>query len=447
MKATGTERSSFSERRPEPEYDNVTPLKRSEALEVEPQTSARGKWWLLALLLIAAVLAGGYYFTRSKKAASTNAAATATTTAPKPDAPIEVTTAAAIARSLPRTVEVVGTLAGDEEVIVSAQIAGEISALNVDFGSYVQQGQIIAQIDRRDAQLKLEQAEAQMKQTMARLGMKEGVKFDPTNTADVQQVKAQLDWTKTDLDRATKLVEAGDVPRAIYDQALTQKNLAQARYQAALDAVNQQVAVVEQQQAAINLARKNLGDTVVRAPISGAVKEKTQSRGAFVPVGGKLLTLVRTNPLRLRVDIPETYASFVRVGQTITLTTEAFADRTFSGRVARIGASLNEQTRSLMVEATVANPSNQLRPGMFAKSQLVTNRGGAAVMIPNKAVHTVAGLNKVFVIENGKAVERLVKTGVTDGELIEITEGIKEGEQVATSNADKLQQGSVVSRQ
>ena len=425
------------------EKDNVTPLRPHRAEKIAPAKSSRRKWvWLILCLLVAV---GGVVAFRSRKAAQPTTAAQPIATAPKPDAPLEVTTAAAISRSLPRTVEVVGTLAGDEEVVVSAQIAGEISALNVDFGSYVQQGQVIAQIDRRDAQLKLEQAEAQLKQTMARLGMKEGVRFDPTNTADVQQVKAQLDGTKTDLERATKLVEAGDVPRAVYDQALTQKNLAQARYQAALDAVGQQVALVEQQQAAINLARKNLGDTVIRSPISGAVKEKTQARGAYVPVGGKILTLVRTNPLRLRVDIPETYASFVRVGQTITLITDAFPERTFSGRVARIGASLSEQTRSLMVEATVANSSNQLRPGMFAKAQLVTNQNGAAVMIPNKAVYTIAGINKVFVIENGKAVERLVKIGVTDGELIEITEGIKETEQVATSNADKLQQGSLVS--
>ncbi len=404
--------------------------------------------WVFSLTapLIGALLAGGFFLTRKQKNAQTAAtAATTTATAPKPDAPVEVTTAAAISRSLPRTVEVVGTLAADEEVIVSAQIAGEISALNVDFGSYVQQGQIIAQIDKRDAQLKLEQAEASLKQTMARLGMKDSVRFDPTNTADVQQVKAQLDWTKMDLDRATKLVEAGDVPRAVYDQALTQKNLAQARYQAALDAVNQQVAVIEQQQASINLAKKNVGDTVVRSPISGAVKEKFQARGAFVPVGGRLVSLVRTNPLRLRADIPESSAAAVRIGQTITLTTEAFPDRTFIGRVARIGASLNEQTRALTIEAEVSNPNNQLRPGMFAKSQLTTNRGGAAVMIPKKALYTVAGLNKVFVIENGKAVERIVKMGITDGELIEITEGVNEGEQVATSNPDTLQQGSIVS--
>jgi RND family efflux transporter MFP subunit len=451
MNATGTERSSVkpehgTDRGTERDLNNVRPLRRDETVEIEPTTSSRGKWWFLALLLIGAIVAAGFYFTRSKKAAPANAAATATTTtAAKLDAPIEVTTAAAISRSLPRTVEVVGSLAADEEVIVSAQIAGEISVLNVDFGQYVQQGQIIAQIDKRDAQLKLEQAEASLKQTMARLGMKEGVKFDPTQTADVQQVKAQLDWTKMDLDRATKLVEAGDVPRAVYDQALTQKNLAQARYQAALDAVNQQVAVIEQQQAAINLARKNVSDTVVRSPISGAVKEKFQARGAFVPIGGRLVSLVRTNPLRLRADIPESSAAAVRVGQTITLTTEAFPDRTFSGRVARIGASLNEQTRALTVEAEVLNPGNQLRPGMFAKSQLVTNRGGAAVMIPKNAMVTIAGLNKVFVIENGKATERIVKTGITDGDLIEITEGVNEGEQVATSNADKLQQGSVVS--
>ncbi len=441
MNATGTDRSA------ERKYDNVTPMKHGANVEVEPQTSSRGKWWFLGLLLIGAILTAGFFLLRGK--ASSNTAATATTEAPapKPEAPVEVATAAAISRSLPRTVEVVGTLAADEEVIVSAQIAGEISALNVDFGSYVQQGQIIAQIDKRDAQLKLEQAEAALKQTMARLGMKDGVKFDPTNTADVQQVKAQLEWTKMDLDRATKLVEAGDVPRAVYDQALTQKNLAQARYQAALDGVNQQVAVVEQQQAAINLAKKNVGDTVVRSPISGAVKEKFQARGAFVPVGGRLVSLVRTNPLRLRADIPESSAAAVRIGQTITLSTEAFPDRTFTGRVARIGASLNEQTRALTVEAEVANPGNQLRPGMFAKSQLVTNRGGAAVMIPKKALVTIAGLNKVYVIENGKAVERIVKIGITDGELIEITEGVNDGDQVATSNADKLQQGTIVSRQ
>ena len=151
-----------------------------------------------------------------------------------------------------------------------------------------------------------------------------------------------------------------------------------------------------------------------------------------------------TNPIRLRADIPESSVSAVRVGQTISVTTDAFPNRTFTGRVTRLGTSLSEQTRALPVEAVIANPSNTLRPGMFAKSQLVTNRNGSAIMVPTKAIFTIAGILKVFVIENGKAVEKLVKTGLTDGELIEITEGINEGDQVATSNLDKLQQGSNV---
>jgi multidrug resistance efflux pump len=98
-----------------------------------------------------------------------------------------------------------------------------------------------------------------------------------------------------DLDRAAKLVEHGDISRSIFDQAQTQFNLAQARHQASIDAVNQQLAVVEQQRSALNLAKKSLADTVVRSPISGAVKEKSTARGAYLPVNGKIVTLVKIN--------------------------------------------------------------------------------------------------------------------------------------------------------
>ncbi|MGE0882176.1 MAG: efflux RND transporter periplasmic adaptor subunit [Blastocatellales bacterium] len=357
---------------------------------------------------------------------------------------VDVTTAAAITRGLQRGVEVVGSLAADEEVIVSAQAAGELSQLSVDFGSYVTRGQVIALIDQRDAKLKVEQAEATLKQTLARLGMKEGEKFDPNQNADVRVAKASLDWAQMDLDRSSKLIENGDIARSVYDQAVTQHNLAKARYQAALDAVNQQLAIVEQQRAALALARKAITDTVVRSPISGAVKEKFANRGSYLAVGGRIVSLVKINPLRLRADIPESFAAAVQKGQTMTLTVEAFPGRTFSGRVVRIGPSLNEQTRALTVEAEVNNSGNQLRPGMFAKSQLITSSNAPAIMIPARAVQTIAGLSKIFVVGNGKVTERLVKTGQTDGDLMEIVEGLKEGEAVATNNLDKLQTGTIV---
>jgi len=403
----------------------------------------RARWAVLLILLVGVVVTV-VALTRGRQKA---APAVATETKPAALQPIEVTTVPAITRNLQRGVEVVGSLAADEEVVISAQVAGELAGLTVDFGSYVQQGQVIAQIDKRDAELKLNQAEATLKQTMARLGMREGEKFEPEQNAEVKQAKASLDWSKMDLDRTIKLIENGDISRSIYDQALTNRNMAEARHQAAVDAVRQQLAVVEQQRAAIDLARKALNDTVVRAPINGAVKEKHAARGTYLPVNGKIVTLVRINPLRLRADIPESSAAAVRTGQMMTLAIDAFPGRTFTGKVVRIGASLNEQTRALTVEAEVSNPNNLLRPGMFAKSQLITQQNAPAVMVPQRAVVNVAGLTKVFVIEHGQATERIVKTGTTDGELIEITSGVKDGELVATSNPDKLQQGTSVRSQ
>ena len=414
-------------------------------IDTNSQTVQEGARIALTMVLLVTVGAGVLLGTGcNRNHASTEGNPTNATGSSLAVPPVDVATAEAITRNLQRGVEVVGSLLADEEVVVSAQAPGELAQLNVDFGNYVARGQIIAHIDARDANLKVEQAEAALKQTMARLGMKEGQKFDPDRSADVRVAKAQLDWEKMNLDRQTRLVENGDISRAVYDQAATAHNLAQARYQAALDAVNQQLAVVEQQRAALNLAKKAVTDTVVRAPISGAVKEKHASRGSYLVVNSRIVTLVKIDPLRLRADIPEYAAALVRTGQTMTLTVEAFPDRTFTGRVVRIGPSLSEQTRALAVEAEVTNRGNLLRPGMFAKSTLITAKDAPAVMVPRRAVQLIAGLNKVFVIENGRASERIVKTGVSDGDLIEIVEGVRAGDNVATSNLDKLQEGSVV---
>src|SRR5215510_6832974 len=186
------------------------------------------KLHILAALVVAAALAAACANSQAKDEANTasNSQPTATPT------PVDVATAAAITRNLQRDVEVVGSFAADEEVVVSAQAAGELSQLNVDFGGYVSQGQVIATIDQRDAKLKVEQAEATLKQTLARLGMKEREKFDSNQNADVRVAKSQLDWAKLELDGSVKLIEKGDISRSIYDQAQTQYNLAQARHQA-----------------------------------------------------------------------------------------------------------------------------------------------------------------------------------------------------------------------
>lgn len=411
-----------------------------EAVAVKPR---RGRLIVLAILAVV-VIGAAIVFAMSRRApapaASTPVAAAETTAAQ----PVEVTSATAVTRYAAQNVEVVGSLAADEEVIIAAQAEGELSSLTVDFGSFVQQGQVIAQIDQRNAQLKVEQAQAALNQTTARLGMKEGERYDPVTNADVRVAKSQLDWAKMDLDRATRLVEQGDISRSVYDQAQIAFHTAEARYQASIDQVRQQLAMVEQLRAALALARKEVGDTVVRAPISGAIKEKHVSRGSYLQKNGRIVTIVRINPLRVRTEIPESSSGAVRIGQTTSFRVDTFPDRTFNARIVRIGPSMNETTRALTIEAEVNNPNNLLRPGMFARSQLVVNPNASAVYVPLKAVQYIAGLSKLFVIHQGLASERIVKTGTTDGEMIQILEGVKEGEIVATSNLEKLQQGTTV---
>ncbi len=401
-------------------------------------------------LLVMVGVAGGlgllfwFYLRPMERDAAVEAKVATVSSSPSASVAIDVTSAAAITRNLERGLEVVGSLAADEEVLIGAQVPGELAELKVDFGSFVTAGQVIAQIDQRDAKLRIEQAEAALRQTMARLGMKEGEKFEARQNAEVKIAQGALELATVELERAARLIEKGDIARAVYDQARINHGLAQARHQAAVDAVNQQLAVVEQQRAALALARKSLTDTIVRAPITGAVKEKFAARGAYLGVGGRILSLVKINPLRLRADVPEYAAASAKVGQSMTLRVEAFPEQSFTGRVVRIGASLSEQTRSLTVEAEVANPRNLLRPGMFAKSNLILSKATPVVLVPQRAVVTAAGLTKLFVLENGRIAERIVRTGVMDGELVEISEGIREGEIVATSNTDKLQQGSLI---
>ena len=362
----------------------------------------------------------------------------------EPAAAIEVNTAAAIERSTNRSVEVVGSLVAEDEVTVSSQGSGNLEDITVDLGSAVRRGQEIARLDQRELKLKVDQAQGTLHQAEARLGIKRGERIDPQKQPDVRLAFAALERARYDLNASRSLAESGDISKQqldVYQKTLDQ---AEARYQAALENVRNLEAIIEEKRAALDLTAKQLTDTQIVSPINGVVKEKAASRGEYLQPGKAIVTIVQIDPLRLRVDIPEYAAASVKTGQTLTLTVEAFPGRTFNGRVVRIAPSLNEQTRALTVEAQVANPGNQLRPGMFAKSNLVTTKDAMAVMVPRRAVQTIAGLNKVFVIENGRSSERLVKLGAIDGDLIEVIEGVKSGELVAISNLDKLQEGSVV---
>jgi len=362
----------------------------------------------------------------------------------EPAAAIQVSTAPVVERSTNRGVEVVGSLEAQDQVTVSSQGSGNLESISVDLGSPVSRGQVIARIDQRELKLKRDQAEAALHQAEAKLGITRDGKIDPQKQPDVRQAVAGLERARYDLTAAKKLFDAGTISNQQYDVYQKTVEQAEARYQASLENVRNLEGIIEEKRAALDLTKKQLADSDIISPLSGVVKEKTASRGEYLQPGKPVVTIVQINPLRLRLEVPETFAASIAKGQVVTLKVDSFADREFKGVIKRINPSMDEKSRSLIAEAEVANPNALLRPGMFARSQIVSNSKTMALMVPEKAVVSLAGVTKIFILEGAVAVERIVKLGARDGSLVEILEGVKAGERVITSNAEQLHDGSAV---
>jgi membrane fusion protein (multidrug efflux system) len=210
-------------------------------------------------------------------------------------------------------------------------------------------------------------------------------------------------------------------------------------------AVRVSEAEVKQREATLGLARKKLGDAVLRAPITGAIAKRHVNVGEYLRENTPVFTIVALDPVKYSGTIPERFAPDVRPGQALQLSVEAYGGRTFTGQITRVAPAVDVQTRTIELEGKVPNGDGKLRPGFFTRGVVITGRDAAAVFAPADAVAYLAGITKVFVVGNGKVEERLIKTGPRQGNLVEITSGVKAGEVVATSNLGQLFNGAPVS--
>jgi len=410
----------------------------------------------ISYLLIAIALLAVAIFAVSCGGSKANARSGASPS-PTPS-PIEVATAAAIQRQLPRYFEATGSLAADVQTDVQPQTAGKIVAVGVDLGSYVRRGQMIARIEDADYKIRLDQAVAQLENAKAavrqaeeKIGLKPGQNFDPESVAEVRAAKANYELAEKNLRRAEKLIESGDVSRSFYDQQKSQRDALKETYQSALAQARQNYAAVQvartniaNAQSQVDLARRNLAYTVIGSPLDGFVADRPVDVGEYVTTATKVATIVRTNPLRMKIDIPEQSIPEVKVGESVSLTTSAWPDRSFNGRIARVSPSVTASSRTLTVEAEIENGSSTLKPGQFATVRILLPRSEPAVLVPARAVHTESGVSRVFVIKSGHAEQRLVQLGQSEGDLIEIKSGVSADEQVATSNVEQLSDGVTV---
>ena len=395
--------------------------------------------WRLGVLCAAAVL-----FVATTSCKSDYPASGKTTDGKGPARQVKTVKVAEI--PLGETVTVNGNLAAYDQTTVGMKVPGRLQTINVDLGTVVRKGQVIAQLEQQDYKLRVQQSEAALSQARARLGLSPDGADDRVTaeeTGTVRQAKAVLDDAKLKRERAAKLVEQGITPRAEYESVDSEYKVALSRYQDALEEIRNRQGLLAQRRSELALAKQQLADTVVYSPLDGVVQEKKASAGEYLAAGAPVVSVVRIDPLRLRVDVPERESHSVRMGQSVRVIVEGDPE-TYLGFIKRLSPTISEQNRVLSVEADVRN-NGRLRPGAFVKAEIVTNQTNSAVTVPPNALVTFAGIDKVIIIENGKAVEKTVTVGRRGDNWIEIKAGVNTGQSVVLDPGNLQSGQSVIS--
>jgi RND family efflux transporter MFP subunit len=391
------------------------------------------------LILVLGLLALGSVACKSSYPSSGKAA-----TSDGKGAARQVKTAKVVEMPVGETVTVNGTLAAYDQTTVSVKVPGRLQTVSVDFGSVVRKGQSVAQLEQQDYRLRVQQAEAALAQARARLGLSPDGSDDRVaaeQTGTVRQAKAVLDEVKLKRDRTAKLVQQGVIPRADYDTVDAEYKVAMSRYQDGIEEIRNRQGLLAQRRTELALARQALADTVVYAPMDGVVQEKKASVGEYLAAGAPVADIVRINPLRLRAEVPERESRKVSIGQSVRVMVEGDVS-SYTGLIKRVSPTISQQSRVLAVEADVAN-DGKLRPGSFVRAEIVTNDSSMAVTVPASAIVTFAGIEKVIMIQNGKAQEKPVTTGRRGQDWVEILSGVNVGDAVIV-NPGNLQSGQAV---
>jgi RND family efflux transporter MFP subunit len=360
--------------------------------------------------------------------------------------PLEIRVAKAETRTVDRFLPVTGSLYPDDTVSISSEVAGRVASIRVDFGQNVRKGDVIVELDAQEYRIQLERSRASFAQALARLGLSPNEEIKPPDTTPaVRQALAQADDARSKFEAAAKLVKTGDIPLSRYNELEKTYRARQAAVEEARDELRTQWMSMEALRAEVKLAEKRVADCTLRAPFDGAVAERLASPGQYIKENTPVLKLVKAYPLRLRVEVPENAVAAVRAGTPLTFTTDAVANAEFRAVVREVNPSLDEKSRSLIAEARMATPDQRLRPGMFVQVRLRTQAAAEIVVVPKSAVYSVAGLTKVFVIRENKAVECRIPPAEEIGGWIEVPRNvIRPGENIAIERIGMLIDGAPV---
>ncbi len=361
-----------------------------------------------------------------------------------PTKPIVVSTIRAEERLLSEGLDVTGTLMADAKTDVASELDGRIVKIPVERGSIEAEGALLAQLDDRDAVNALREAEAIEAQTRERLGLTADEVFDPLKTPDVLQARAALDRAEADYRRFAQLLDEGAISRSEHDFKRADFLSAKAVYETTVNQMRNLYQQLQAQKVRVTMMRKTLQDTVIRAPFSGLISEKYANVGSYAKKGEKVLTLVRVDPLRIELTIPEVAVAAIRKGQKVSFAVQSYPDRQFIGTIAYVGPALRADSRALVVEAIVPNGNGILQPGLFATARIELPASRRALVVPSTAVWTDAGVSKLYVAKGDRAELRIVQLGRELGDVLEVARGLSAGERVVAKPTPGLSDGTPI---
>ena len=398
----------------------------------------------------------------------------ANTGAGQETAPVSITVGKSESREIASSIRATGSLIADETSDIAPKTAGKIANVSVNVGQFVSAGSTIATIDDKDARAELASTQAAVKQAVAgvrqaeaRLGLSPNGTFNATTIPEVRaananylQSVAELKQADANEKRYRELTETGDVSMITYEQFRTARDTARARANNAkelLDAAantarqsNQAIAsakaAVESAQTQVTIAQQAIADTVIRAPFSGFISNRPVAVGEYVSSAAIVATILRSNPIKIQIQVAEADVPFVTVGRGVSLEVDAYKDRKFAGTVSAVNPAIDAVSRSAVVEARIENGDNALRSGMFATVNINKQGGSTSVFVQKAAVYNDQATQsyRVFVIQDGVAKLRVVQLGTEEGDSIQILSGLAADESVATSNLDQLFEGARV---
>jgi len=299
----------------------------------------------------------------------------------------------------------------------------------------------LIQIAATEVEAQAREAQANAAQIEARLGLDGGAAFDIERVPEVANAKAAYQLSRNEFSRAERLHEDKLLSQSDFDQRGAQMEATQRQYEVARNGAAQQYQSLLAARARVTVAQKALADTIVRAPFAGSVGERLVSVGDYVTRGTKVASVVRVDPLRVELTVPEQYVSAVGIGRNVNFEVDAYPKESFTGQVRYVSPSVTASTRALTLEAVVPNGHGRLKPGFFATAQIEEAQPRPGILVPLAAVRTVAGTARVFVISGDRAEERVVMTGQVAGDEVEIVSGIKAGERIATAGVAQLVDG------